>query len=523
MFGKKKQSEQAEMNSQTYASEQAQKKPKLTKEEKKARRKAQRTSIVEDIKAIVHKKGFKIGTYTAGATAIVLAILVVINLLVSTLPEKFTEFDLSGSDLYDLAEQTETVVGGLENDVTIYWIVQDNNEDSTLEKTLARYEDLSKHITIEKIDPVENPNFAYQYTSDDIYNNSLVVKCEATGKSRYVSYYDIYESSYDENYNTVTEYNGEGELTSAINFVTSDEMATVYYLSGHGEEEIPDNLTEALTNENISLESLNLLTEDSVPEDCKALLIYSPASDISKDEVKKIESYLESNGNLMLFTDCEHENLTNLESIMEDRGVTAVDGMVVESNKNYYMSNYPNYLVPAITSHDITDPIIDGNYRILMPIAQGLEVTNDSDDDVEVDVLLSTTSEAYSKADGVNATKAAFEDGDIESDGGFALAVAITDQTDTGEAKIVWTTSTSLISEQIDQLVSGADMDFVTNAFGWLCEMEDTISIHAKTISYDYLTLTSAQSGRWTMLMVIVIPLGTLIAGIVVWLKRRKK
>lgn len=488
------------------------------------KKKQEKTSIVEDIKAIVHKKGFKIGTYTAGTTAIVLAILVVINLLVSTLPEKFTELDLSGSDLYDLSEQTETLVSGLENDVTIYWIVQDNNEDSTLEKTLARYEDLSKHISIEKIDPVANPNFAYQYTSEDVYNNSLVVSCETTGKSRYVSYYDIYETSYDENYNTTAEFKGESALTTAINSVTSDATAVVYYLSGHGEDEIPSNMSEALANENISLESLNLLTEDSVPEDCEALLIYSPASDISKAEAKKIETYLESNGNLMVFTDCDAGDLDNLESIMEERGVTAVDGMVVEGNNNYYMSNYPNYLVPLISSHDITDPLIDGNYQILMPVAQGLEISDDSDDDVEVSVLLSTTEDAYSKADGVNATVAEKEDGDIEADDdGFALAVAITDQTDTGESKIVWTASTSLISEQIDQLVSGANMDFVTNSFGWLCEMEDTISIHAKTISYDYLTMTSAQSGRWTMLMVIVIPLGTLIAGVVVWMKRRKK
>lgn len=53
--------------------------------------------------------------------------------------------------------------------------------------------------------------------------------------------------------------------------------------------------------------------------------------------------------------------------------------------------------------------------------------------------------------------------------------------------------------------------------------MEDSISIHAKTISYEYLTLTSAQADRWTLVMVVLIPVAVLAGGIVVWLKRRKK
>lgn len=491
-------------------------------------------SFAQGMRDAVKTKHFRIGTYTAAATAVILAILIVINLLFSALPEKYTQPDLSGSELYDLSAQTEELVGGLAQDVTVYWIVQDGYEDDTLQKTLARYEDLSGHIKIEKIDPVANPNFAYGYTSEDLYNNSLIVTNADESKSRYISYYDIYETSYDENYNTVSEYNGEGALTSAVNFVTSDAQTGVYYLSGHGEDALPSNLVSSLENENISLTQLNLLTEESVPSDCEALLIYSPASDLSQAEIEKIEAYLAENGSLMLFTDCDSESLPNLEAMMESRGVRTVKGMVVEGDSSHYMSNYPNYLIPQIESHTITDPLIDGNYYVLMPVAQGLEITaagTSGDDSGSEETsgsnavpLLSTTSDAYSKAKGVQATNAEKEDGDIQASAeGFTLAAAMTDQTDTGESRIVWITSTALVSSQVDQLVSGGNLDFVTNAMGWLCEMEDSISIHAKTISYEYLTLTSAQSGRWTLVMVVLIPLAVLGTGIVVWLKRRKK
>ena len=482
----------------------------------------------ESLKTAVKTKRFRLGTYTAATTAIVLAILVAVNLLVSALPETYTQPDLSGSGLYDLSEQTENLIGGLEQDVNVYWIVQDGYEDDTLQKTLTRYEDLSKHIQVKKIDPVANPNFAYQYTAEDLYNNSLIVTNADASKSRYISYYDIYETSYDEDYNTVSEYNGEGALTSAVNFVTSDAQTKVYYLSGHGEDELPSNLVSSLENENISLTQLNLLTEETVPTDCEALLVYSPASDLSQDEIDKIDAYLAENGSLMLFTDCDSEDLPRLHAMMEKRGVKAVDGMVVEGDSSHYMSNYPNYLIPQIESHAITEPLISGNYYVLMPIAQGLEITaqNDSTEDTGVNVtaLLTTTADAYSKAKGIQATNAEKEEGDLAADAdGFALAVAMTEQTDTGESKLVWITSSTLAESQIDQLVSGGNTDFVTNAMGWLCEMEDTISIHAKTISYEYLTLTSAQSGRWTLVMVVLIPVAVLAGGIVVWLKRRKK
>ena len=494
-------------------------------QERKTDKKPQQAAFRERLKSAVKTKHFRLGTYTAATTAIVLAILVAVNLLVSALPETYTKPDLSGSGLYDLSAQTENLVGNLKQDVTVYWIVQDGYEDDTLQKTLARYEDLSKHVKVEKIDPVANPNFAYAYTTEDLYNNSLVVTSADASKSRYISYYDIYESSYDEDYNTVTSYNGEGALTAAVNFVTSDTQTKVYYLSGHGEDELPSNLVSSFENENISLTQLNLLTEENIPSDCAALLLYSPASDLSQEEIDKIEAYLAENGSLMLFTDCDAEDLPRLHAMMAKRGVEAVDGMVVEGDSSYYMSNYPNYLIPQLENHEITEPLISGNYYVLMPMTQGLKITaqtdeteqaeaDETDASLSVTALLSTTADAYSKIKGLQATDAEKEDGDIAADAdGFALAAEITEQTETGESKLVWVASTALISSQIDQLVSGGNTDFVTNAMGWLCEMEDSISIHAKTISYEYLTLTSAQAGRWTLVMVILIPVAVLAGG----------
>lgn len=485
--------------------------------------------VREKIRETLAKKNFRIGTYTAGTTAVVVALLVVVNLCVSALPTKYTSFDMTADNLYSISEQTEKIVGALEEPVKVYWLVQEGSEDETVQLLLENYKDLSKNFTYEKIDPVVNPSFAQQYTTEGVYNNSLIVVNADESKTRYISYYDIFSSSYDENYNETVEYNGEGALTSAVNYVSSDTQTHAYYLSGHGEDDIPSGLLSSLENENLLLSSLNLLSESKVPEDCETLIIYSPARDISAKEITKIENYLSGGGSLLLFTDCDAENLPNLYEMMGNYGIEPVKGMVVEGNNNYYMGNYPNYLMPEIESHEITDPISEGNYYVLLPVAQGLRISSDADysgdvsesEEIQTTALLRTTDSAYSKADGIKATNAEKEDGDIDAGSdGFALAAAAESSAD--GSKVVWIGSTTIADETVDSAVAGADTDFVLNAVGWMCEIEESVSIHAKTVTSEYLSLTSAQTNRWTAVMVGVVPIGFLAVGIYVWARRRK-
>ena len=55
--------------------------------------------VREKIRETLAKKNFRIGTYTAGTTAVVVALLVVVNLCVSALPTKYTSFDMTADNL----------------------------------------------------------------------------------------------------------------------------------------------------------------------------------------------------------------------------------------------------------------------------------------------------------------------------------------------------------------------------------------------------------------------------------------
>lgn len=470
-------------------------------------------------------RSFRVGGYSVLAAAIVVAIAVFLNVLVNALPSDWTQFDTTSNELYSLSEQTELVLSGLEDEVDIYWIVQSGAEDDMLGTLLERYCALSSELKVTKVDPDVQPTFVQQYVSGALYNNSLIVECGS--RNTYVSYEDIYQYNYDNYYYTGSydvDFAGESELTSAIDYVTSDDLPKLYALSGHGEAELSTGFRSAVEQQNIEIDSLSLLTSDGVPEDADCLLIYAPASDISETERDEILDYLEAGGKLILITSPAQDGsgLTNLEAVMENYGVTQEEGIVVEGSQGNYAFPSPLNLLPEYGSHEITSPLAEGGYYVCLPLAGGLSVGEAPRDTVSVTQLLTTSDSAFSKLSGYSMSTYEKEEGDI--DGPFALAVAVTETLeDGGETGIVWVSSAYLLDDATNASISGGNEDFFLNCLNWLCGSESGISIHAKSLSYDYLTISSGTSSLLSVLLVGVIPCGVLAAGIAIWLRRKKR
>ena len=466
-------------------------------------------------------RAFRAGGYSLAAAAIVIAIAVALNLMVGALPASWTKVDLTDTGLYSLSSQTEQLVAGLEEDVTVYWIVQDGSQDSTMEQLLERYKSLSKHLDVVEKDPVVYPSFAQQYTDATLYNNSLIVVCG--DRSRYISYYDIYVtdySSYYTNGTTSTQFAGESELTSAIDYVTNEDLPTVYTLTGHGESDLPSELSEGAEDENLLLEELSLVNGEDVPEDADAIILYSPQRDISSDEKDALLTYLQGGGKLLLVTDYTDTDMPNLAELMEYYGTALMDGIVLEGDSDHHMRGYNYYLLPDINSHDITQPLMDG-YYILMPVAQGITVSDELRDGLTVTQLLTTSDSAYAKADGYNITTFDKEEGD--TDGPFALGVAITEEVEGGQTGIVWLTTSYMFDSDNNMRVAGANNDLFLNALDWMCQRESAISIRAKDLSTEYLTVPSSTASTWSLILVAVVPLAFLAGGAVVTIRRRRR
>ena len=491
---------------------------KSHKEDKKVKEKK---PLKQRIKDSMNKKYLKNGSYSVVISAVFIVIVVVVNMIVGALPTKYSEFDVSEQKLYSIGDQTKSFLKKLDKDVTIYQVVKSGSEDETISKLLEKYAEESDHIKVEEKDPVVNPKFTSEYTSDDVSSNSLIVVCG--DRSKVVDYNNIYESSID--YNTyqsqTTAFDGEGQITSAISYVTSENLPVLYTLEGHGEKELDSTLQEDIQKANIDIKSLNLITEESVPDDAACLLIDSPSSDISEAEKDAIIKYLENGGKAMIFSDYTTESMDNFDAVLKNYGVERVDGIVIEGDTQHY-AQMPYYLVPTVNSTDAISDFASKGYYVLMPYAQGIKKTDDIRDSVTVNSLLTTSDSAYSKVD-VNSGSIDKADGDI--DGPFDLGVSITENVDDDkETQIVYYSTSNLMDSQINQMVSGGNEQMIMSSLSWMCSNDEstTISIPSKSLEVSYLTLTAYDVSFWKICVMGLIPGVFLVIGFMVWLKRRK-
>ena len=470
----------------------------------------------------ISKKHIKNGSYTMVMSVIFIAVVIVINMIVSTIPSKYSEIDISSQKLYSIGDETKEMLKDLEKDVTIYQIAQSGSEDENIANLLKKYEDESKHIKVEQKDPVVNPKFVSQYTSDDLSANSLIVVCG--DRNKVIDYNNMYETSIDyQTYSSqTTGFDGEGQITSAIGYVTSENLPVLYTVEGHGEKDMDSSVKEDIEKANMDIKSLNLLTEGSVPDDADCLFIDSPSTDFSSDEKDAIIEYLEDGGKAMIFSDYTTEAMPNFDAILENYGVQRVDGVVFEGDNQHYAMQMPYYLVPTINSTDASSETASAGYYVLAPYAQGIKKLDDVRDTVTIESILTTSDQAYSKTD-LNSNTIEKEDGDVE--GPFDLGVSITESLDDDkETQIVYYSTSNLMDSQTNQMVSGGNEKLIMESLKWMTDTEESasVSIPSKSLEVSYLTITDYDAAFWKICTIALIPGLFLVIGFVVWIKRRK-
>ena len=473
----------------------------------------------------INRRKLKNGSNSMLITVLLVAVVVVINLIVAEIPEEYTLIDVSTQKLYTISDETREFLDGLDQDVTIYHIVQSGSEDSVVVRMLNRYDEYSDHVTVETKDPVLYPNFTSQYTDEEVADNSLIVV--SGERSKVISYGDLYEMEYDyyTGSSSTTDFDGEGQIDSAISYVTTEDLPIIYTLEGHGEVEMGTQMTDNLERANYQVESLNLLSEESVPEDTGCLLIASPQTDLTEDEADKVIEYLQGGGKALIFADYTTEDLPNFERILENYGITPGGGIVMENDTSHYISQLPYYLLPNIESTDFTSDLISDSRYVLMAAAQSLDIMDSYRDTLEITPVLTTSEDAYEKTDVENMTTFQQEDGDQA--GQFNLGLMVTETVDEAndlQTQLVCFGSYTLMDDQTNSQVTGGNQDLVLAAIDWMCENDTpVISVATKSLMMEYLTVPEYDAGYWSLITIGVIPAVFLLIGAVIWFKRRKQ
>ncbi len=397
------------------------------------------------------KRRLQNGSYAMIMTAIVIAVIVVVNYIVGAIPSKFTVFDVSEQKLYTIGDTTKNLLDTLEDDVTLYYLTVSGQEDTYVEKLLETYEGYSDKVDVEKINVVQQPTFAQQYTDASLTLNSVIAV--SGEKSKVIDYNDIYAYDYSSYYNYSSSFDGEGQITSAINYLTGTSESKIYYTTGHNEISISSDMLDTISKANMDTAEVNLLTEE-IPEDCSALIIFAPTTDLTEEEANKVIYYLQNGGHAMLVSLSgliSGVETPNFDSILEAYGVTRKSGLVLEESTNYYVSA-PYFTIPTVNTYTEITSGLD-NTNILLALPEAVEAADTDDASYTISTLLTSSDSSYIKTDLSNTVEK--EDGD--ETGSFALAVAVEEsftETDDGEADV------ELTDEELAEL-SGEEADSV--------------------------------------------------------------
>lgn len=470
---------------------------------------------MDKIKKLFQSNDSKRGSYTLAITSIVIAIVIIFNMIVNLIPENKRQFNISSTNIYEISSKSKKIINNVDHDVTFYVLAEKSNTDKRIKTFINKYASLSDKIHIKWIDPVLHPSALTKYGTEE---NNIVISCKKTNRTTTVSFDDILVSStsYYSTSSSASSFDGDGQLTSALNYVTSNKEYKAYYTSGHGESSLSSEVTSLLTKSRISTSDLLLMTATSIPDDCDLLIIDGATSDFTKDEVKLLSSYLKKGGKVVTLLAQTNKSMKNLYGLLKDYGLTVENGYIADTERSYQGNYY--YLIPNLSvSGDMASGISSSS--VMMINSKGMTQSTPVRDSISTDAFMTTSSNGYA----VTEKK--------QSQGTYVLGATSTESVKvknskgkkvTKESRLTVYGSNMLIDEQITSSFSSLEnLTLFTNSVTASLDNADNVSISPKSLEVSYNTI--AHPGPFSILVVFVIPVGLIVGGFIVWFRRRRR
>lgn len=455
---------------------------------------------------------------------ILIAIFILVNIYINKLD--LNPIDFTKEKLYTLTEESKELVKDINQEVHIYFF---GYEDGDYTVILAKqYHDANDKITAEAIDINERPDLALKYGIDNDTSVGIIVEAPERYKVLTTSDFVTYDTT---TYETIDIT--EQKLTNAIIDTTIAKKPHIYFLTGHGEKGITDDLITInvfIQNEVNDVSSLDLLQSD-IPEDCDALIIAEPTTDFTEIETNKILEYINAGGNILWLggATIEDVDMPNINNILQSFGFTFSKGMVVEQDTSKMILQNPLLIFPNISYHEITQDLYNATGIVLAGTGK---LNFESDEKLEelgvtVNKLITSSDNSFYRGDfTINSTSKT----DQDESGPFTLgAEFIKDITDDTTAKMVVFANCDFITDmtvasgnsQLKLVNLYNNKDLVLNTIAYLTNRGDTIRIRKDSGLVAY-TATQKQDNI-VRIIIFGVPVVIIILGIIIWQIRRRK
>lgn len=496
------------------------------------------------VKSALHKDKFKHGSLSVAFTAIFIAVIIVVNILVSALTDRFPSmnFDLTLEGLNTLSEDALDVAKNIENETTIYIIGAEDAirgdqvyssyglQYSQVANLADRLAEANSKIKVEFIDPDRNPSFVSEYSEEALASGKVLVKTEKRYKVLGVT--DMFNVTADSETGEYLYYSMvDGALANALYLVNLDNVPVVALATGHGEmlsseQGTISSLSGLLEDNNFLVEEFNILTEE-IPEDASIVFIGTPTADYTHEEIAKLEAFISdpemASSRTLYFTGYPTQNwdaMPNLRTFLNEWGLNPTVGVIQESDSTRYMSTGTEQAVYILA--DVNSDVLNGSYsNLIMPASSAVECLFKANNEIVTYSLVQTADTAY-----VTGTEeAAQEDPDTDVYSIVAMGQRYMNDAGSIQANVVMDGCSMNYTDSFLGNTTFGNKALVTDLFKMLSNTNDTrVGLTVSQTQTNTLDVTASAAVIYLVglvFFVVILPIAVLAAGLVVFLRRR--
>lgn len=436
---------------------------------------------------------------------------------------KLPTFDLTESKLFSISDISKEQLKNLRYDVFIYFFGNEMDEDLSIYGIAEKYSKINNKIKTEVIIPSENQEFCEKYgLTTDV--NAIIVRA-ANDNYKILRMSDFYTTNQiDNSFLDLT----EEKLTNAILDVEVQNRPNVYFLTGHSENTNLEFLKYYIENEIYNIKTLDIsANENKVPDDCNCLIISSPQTDFTDIDFTAISNYINLGGSIIWLGNNNTSYFTNIQKILDLYGAKITGDSVYETSYLYNLDGNTNTLLATLVEHTITKDIISSGYVTLFNPSR-LEIIDDarlSELGVTANIFLKSSSTSVIK-DLSDSSSPKITDTASSYNIGGEFIKKISDST---YSKLVLIADSSFVSDKVSinstnypGVSIGNNKDIILNSISYLTGRTH-LSIKKSTPIISVLSADDNFKAGLSVIVIYVIPILILLAGLIVWIVRRRK